>query len=88
VDAGVTTIVDQGSSGAWTFAGFMAHVVKAARTQVLAFPSINLLGAIKGGMEGPRLHNPGLVDVEELVKLAADHPEHVRGFKCHADRPR
>ncbi len=85
VDAGVTTIVDQGSSGAWTFGGFMAHVVKAARTQVLAFPSINLLGAIKGGMEGPRLHNPDLVDVEELVKLAADHPEHVRGFKCHAE---
>jgi dihydroorotase len=85
VDAGVTTIVDQGSSGAWTFGGFIAHVIKPSKTDVVAFPSINLLGAIKGGMEGPRLHNPDLVDIDELAELAAQYPQYIRGFKCHAE---
>lgn len=85
VDAGCTTIVDQGSSGAWTYGGFKAHVIEKAKTDVRAFVSINVLGAIKGGMEGPRLHNPSLVEVDELVQLALANPEHIRGFKCHAE---
>jgi dihydroorotase len=85
VDAGVTTVVDQGSAGAWTYGGFKAHVIEPARTTVRAFVSINLAGALKGGMEGTRLHNPTLVDVDELVALAAAEPEHIRGFKCHAE---
>jgi len=85
VDAGATTIVDQGSSGAWTYGGFKAHVIDKARTDVRAFVSINVLGAIKGGMEGPRLHNPSLVEIDELVALARANPEHIRGIKCHAE---
>lgn len=85
VDAGATTIVDQGSSGAWTYGGFKAHVIDKAKTDVRAFVSINVLGAIKGGMEGPRLHNPDLVEVDELVQLALANPVHIRGIKCHAE---
>lgn len=85
VDAGATTIVDQGSSGAWTYGGFKAHVIEKARTDVRAFVSINVLGAIKGGMEGPRLHNPDLVEVDELVDLARANPTYIRGIKCHAE---
>lgn len=85
VDAGATTIVDQGSSGAWTYGGFKAHVIEKARTDVRAFVSINVLGAIKGGMEGPRLHNPDMVELDELVQLALADPVHIRGFKCHAE---
>jgi dihydroorotase len=85
VNAGATTIVDQGSSGAWTYGGFKAHVIDKAVTDVRAFVSINLAGALKGGMEAERLHNPGMVDVAELVALAAANPCHIRGFKCHAE---
>ena len=74
IQSGVTTIVDQGSSGAWTFGGFKAFLADPARTDVRAFLSINVAGALQGGMEGTTLHNPGMVDVDGLVKLAAEHP--------------
>lgn len=85
VNAGCTTIVDQGSAGAWTFGGFKAYVIEAARTDVRSFVSINVAGALKGGMRGDVLHNPGMVDVADLVRLAAQHPRLIRGFKCHGE---
>ncbi len=85
VNAGCTTIVDQGSAGAWTFGGFKAYVIDVARTDVRSFVSINVAGALKGGMRGDMLHNPGMVDVADLVRLAAQHPRLIRGFKCHGE---
>src|ERR1700692_4643975 len=41
IQSGATTIVDQGSSGAWTFGGFKAFIADPARTDVRAFVSIN-----------------------------------------------
>ena len=85
VHAGATTIVDQGSTGVWTFGGFKALVVEPAQTDVRAFVSINVAGALKGGMEGEALHNPGMVRIDELLALAAEHPTLVRGIKCHGE---
>src|SRR5215831_4036692 len=85
VQSGATTIVDQGSSGAWTFGGFKAFVIDKAQTDVRAFVSINVAGALKGGMEGEALHNPGMVRIDELVALAAQHPRLVAGIKCHGE---
>jgi dihydroorotase len=83
IQSGSTTIVDQGSSGAWTFGGFKAFIADPARTDVRAFVSINVAGALQGGMEGTTLHNPGMVQVDSLVRIAAEHPHIVRGIKCH-----
>src|SRR5215470_1015103 len=83
IQSGATTIVDQGSSGAWTFGGFKAFIAGPARTDVRAFVSINVAGALQGGMEGTTLHNPGMVHVDSLVRIAAEHPQIVRGIKCH-----
>jgi dihydroorotase len=83
IQSGATTIVDQGSSGAWTFGGFKAFIADPARTDVRAFVSINVAGALQGGMEGTTLHNPGMVHVESLVRIAEEHPHLVRGIKCH-----
>lgn len=83
--SGSTTIVDQGSAGAWTFGGFKAYVADPARTDVRSFVSINVAGALKGGMEGTTLHNPGMVDVGELVAVARANPRLVRGIKCHCE---
>jgi dihydroorotase len=85
VQAGATTIVDQGSAGIWTFGGFKAFVIDPARTDVRSFVSINVAGALKGGMEGPLLHNPGMVRIDELVALAAEHPRLIAGIKCHGE---
>jgi dihydroorotase len=83
IHSGATTIVDQGSSGAWTFGGFKAFIAGPACTDVRAFVSINVAGALQGGMEGTTLHNPGMVQLDGLVRIAAEHPYIVRGIKCH-----
>jgi dihydroorotase len=83
INSGATTIVDQGSSGAWTFGGFKAFIADPARTDVRAFVSINIAGALQGGMEGTTLHNPAMVDCDGLVRVAQEHPRLVRGIKCH-----
>jgi dihydroorotase len=85
INSGCTTIVDQGSSGVWTFGGFKAFIADPAKTDVRAFVSINVAGALKGGMEGEALHNPGMVRANELVSLAAEEPDLVRGIKCHGE---
>jgi dihydroorotase len=85
IQSGATTIVDQGSTGAWTFGGFKSFIVDPALTDVRAFVSINVAGALKGGMEGEALHNPGMVRIDELIALAAAHPTLVRGIKCHGE---
>lgn len=85
VHAGVTTVVDQGSCGPLTFLGFKANIVSRALTDVRCFPSVNLAGALKGGMGAPVLHSPEMVDLDSLIQLAQDHPEVVRGFKVHGE---
>jgi dihydroorotase len=83
IQSGATTVVDQGSSGAWTFGGFKAFIADPARTDVRAFVSINVAGALQGCMEGTTLHNPGMVHVDSLLRIAQEHPRIVRGIKCH-----
>jgi len=83
IHSGATTIVDQGSSGAWTFGGFKAFIADRAQTDVRAFVSINVAGALQGGMEGTTLHNPAMVDCDSLYRIAQEHPHLVRGIKCH-----
>ena len=85
IDSGVTTIVDAGSAGAWTFGGFRAYVIAASKTDVRSFTSINVAGALKGGMRGDMLHGPGMVDIDDLVKVARENPREIRGFKCHGE---
>jgi dihydroorotase len=85
VNAGVTTVVDQGSCGPLTFLGFKANMVSQAKTDVRCFPSVNLAGALKGGMGAPVLHSPEMVDLAALQTLAQAHPGIVRGFKVHGE---
>ncbi|MBF5056142.1 dihydroorotase [Alcanivorax sp. 521-1] len=85
VHAGITTVVDQGSSGAWTFGGFNAHVIEPSRTDVRAFVSINVAGALMGGMKGDILHNPRMTDGDGLIKLVERFPGRVKGIKCHCE---
>lgn len=85
VHSGATTIVDQGSSGAWTVGGFDAYIVRPAETDVRAFVSANLAGALKGGMEGTTLHNPGMMRIEAIAEAAAAYPDLVKGIKSHGE---
>ncbi len=85
VHAGATTIVDQGSAGAWTVGGFKAHIADRAETDVRCFVSANLAGALKGGMEGTVLNNPGITRIEAIEQAARDYPGLIKGIKSHGE---
>ena len=85
VHSGATTIVDQGSAGAWTVGGFKAHIADRAETDVRSFVSANLAGALQGGMEGTVLNNPGITRIEEIEQAARDYPNLVKGIKSHGE---
>jgi dihydroorotase len=85
INAGCTTIVDQGSVGAWTFGGFLEYVIRPSKTDVRCFLSVNLAGALQGGMKGDVLHNPNMVDIDEHVRVSKAYPRFVRGIKCHGE---
>ena len=85
VNAGCTTIVDQGSVGAWTFGGFLEYVIRRSKSDVRCFLSINLAGALQGGMRGDVLHNPSMIDLGEQARVAKAYPQFVRGIKCHGE---
>ncbi len=85
VGVGATTIVDAGSTGPWTVGGFKAHVVDRAATDVRAFVSINVAGALMGGMKGDVLHGPAMTDVGSVVAAVGRYPREIRGIKCHGE---
>lgn len=85
VHAGATTIVDQGSCGAWTFDGFKAHVVDQAITETFCFISINLSGTLKGCRGGPVIQNPQYVDIDVLARFAERFPGVIKGIKGHGE---
>lgn len=80
INSGVTTAVDQGGAGAYTIAAFKHYIADRAQTDIRCFPSINAAGTLRGGLAGPILHTPNVVDVDLLVAEAEKHPKLVRGF--------
>lgn len=80
INAGVTTAVDQGGTGAYTIPAFKHYIADRARTDIRCFPSINAAGTLRGGLAGPILHTPNIVDVDLLVAETKKHPKLVRGF--------
>jgi dihydroorotase len=85
---GVTTFVDAGTSGAGNFPGFLAHVIKPARTRILAFLNISfpgLIGAL-GRVDVPEAGDVRLMNVSEAVRMAQAHPDVIRGIKVRLGR--
>ncbi len=85
VHSGATTIIDQGSAGAWTVGGFKAYIADPAETDVRCFVSANVAGALLGGMEGTVLHNPRMMRIDAIAAALADFPGLVKGIKSHGE---
>jgi dihydroorotase len=86
IHSGVTTAVDQGGAGAYTIPAFKHYIADRALTDIRCFPSINSAGTLRGGLAGPIIHTPEVVDLELLVAEAKAHPHLVRGFgEIHAE---
>ena len=85
IHAGATTIVDQGSSSRFTFAGFKSDIVEKALTDVRCFISLNRAANTQFDLSGACFESPEKVDREALSKLAAENPQIIRGFKMYGE---
>ncbi len=74
--SGVTTMVDAGSSGWKDFADFRDHIIRPARTRVLAF--LNIVGA---GMGTGKENDPAEMDAEAAARTARENADLIVGFK-------
>jgi len=76
---GVTTVVDAGSAGANTFAGFRRLVVGPSRGRILAFLNISAMGQIDPFLG--ELHDLRFADPERAAAVASANRDVVVGFK-------
>ena len=76
---GVTTVVDGGSAGANTWPGFRRWIADTARTRVLAFLNISLLGQVDTHLG--ELHDLRFADPERAARVAVANPDRIVGFK-------
>lgn len=76
---GVTTAVDAGSAGAQPFRGLRRYVIEPARTRVLAFVNVSVLGMISA--RAGELEDLRWVAPEEAAACAREHADVVAGIK-------
>ena len=83
VYAGVTTVVDAGSAGCYTFGGFPRHVVSKAKTRLVCMLHIS-----RAGLNfQPEISGPDDIDVEETVRVIAANKPLIQGVKVRAVGP-
>ena len=80
---GVTTWVDAGSAGAYTFAGFREFVAEPAATRTLAFLNISAIGLTAPIGELIRLEH---VDVDLCKQTVERNRDHIVGVKARISR--
>ncbi len=83
VRAGVTTLVDAGSAGCYTFGGFPKFVVPAAKTRILCMLHISRAGL----NYQPDLSRREDIDVDETVRVIESNKPLIQGVKLRAVGP-
>ena len=83
VHAGVTTVVDAGSSGCATFSAFPRHILPKCETEV-----IPLLHICQTGLAtNPDIIAESSIDLESTLKVARDHKGLIKGIKARMVSP-
>lgn len=85
VDAGVTTAVDMGSAGVWSFPGFRHLIADHTTTELFSFLNITLIGSMQAGRGGPPIFNADWVDPAAIERMHAMHPDVIKGIKTYAE---
>ena len=83
VRAGVTTLVDAGSSGSATFAGFPRHIIPNSHTEIIPFLHI----AQTGLATMPDIISEGSIDFEGTLRVVDQHQGLIRGIKARMVSP-
>jgi len=83
VHAGVTTVVDAGSSGCATFSAFPRHILPKCETEV-----IPLLHICQTGLAtNPDIIAESSIDLESTLKVAREHQGLIKGIKARMVSP-
>ncbi len=77
IEAGVTTIVDCGSTGAPMFPGFRKFVIEGARTRIYALLNISTAGCCTDEI----YLDPRLIDVSAAREVIEEHRDLILGLK-------
>ena len=83
VRSGVTTLVDAGSAGAYTFGGFPRYVVPGAATRIFCMLHISRAGL----SYQPDTSRREDIDVEETVRVISENKPLIQGVKIRAIGP-
>ena len=83
VRSGVTTLVDAGSAGCFTFGGFPRYFVPEAKTRILCMLHISRTGL----NYQPDLSRPEDIDVDETVRVIESNKPLIQGVKLRAVGP-
>lgn len=83
VNSGITTVVDAGSVGAYSFGGFLRLVVPSAKTRVISFINAGVLGIL----QAPEIRDRASMDVDATVATIRAHPDLIRGVKFRMVSP-
>ena len=83
VYAGVTTVVDAGSAGCYSFGGFPEHVVPSAKTRIVCMLHISRTGL----NYQPELSRREDIDLEETVRVILANKPLIQGVKIRAIGP-
>ncbi len=81
--SGVTTIVDAGSAGSATFAGFPRHILPNCQTEVIPFLHICQTGLATM----PDIVSERSVNLDDTLRVAAQHKGLIRGIKARMVSP-
>ena len=81
--SGVTTLVDAGSAGCYTFGGFPRYVVPNARTRIFCMVHISRTGL----NYQPEISRRQDIDLEETVRVVQANRPLVQGIKLRAVGP-
>ena len=76
---GVTTLVDAGSAGAATFAGFRRYVLETKKTRILPFLHISAMGLLHREIQ--ELQDMRWADVAAAVRVGKEHADIILGIK-------
>src|SRR5665811_655648 len=80
---GVTTWLDVGSSGGYTFPGFREYIVERNRTRIYALLNLSSIGLVAPTWE---LANPDYLDVDLAAGIIERNRDIILGIKARIDR--
>ena len=83
VRAGVTTMVDAGSSGCDTFGGFPAHIIPGNSTEIIPFLHICRTGLATT----PDIFSPYSIDLDKTIQTVEESRGIIRGIKARMVSP-